>query len=138
MDFFRELKTENNPDGNHYLVYVANPDTRGKHYVSEMIDDDSAAAAKANEIGLTLRARLDRSGGKYAMLEGSIFNPTRLLRIVCSVTEYDVKSFTDGIYKSGHNLLTVKADGCVNKYLVYNDRLLRELVDTIEYKMSKN
>lgn len=132
MKFYREPKTEENSEGKKYSVYMAH---NGRtHYVCDMFDGSSLDATAANNIGLTLRARLTRSKGEYAMLEGEVFNPTRLLQSICGITDYTVEPFMGGIYKDGYTLLTIKADGCVNKYLIFSEFLLRKLVDSIKAK----
>lgn len=133
MNFYREPKTEKNPAGTRYSVYMQN---NGKtHYVCDIDDGAGSDATAVNNLGLTLRARLTRSKGEYAMLEGEVFNPTRLLQSVCGITGHTVEPFMGGIYKDGYTLLTIKADGCVNKYLIFSDRKLRELVGSIKAKL---
>ncbi len=126
MRFHREPKTENNPDLTQHSVYMVDASGRG-HYICDMIDGDTPEALAVNTLGLTLRARLTRSKGAYAMLEGEVFNPNRLLDAACTVTDYTVEPFKGDVYKDGYTLLTVNADGCVNKYLIFTDSLLRAL-----------
>ena len=110
-------------------------DDYGKiHYVCDFIDDNSDEAKAANELGLTLRARLKRSKGEYAMLEGSIFNPKNLVEIVCNVTNYKTKEFKGGDYQEGYTHLTVTADGCTNEYLIFNGNVLEHLLKKIKMK----
>jgi len=131
MKFTKKAKKENNPDGNIYAVYMTA--NSGEHYVCDMIDNDESVAV--NELGLTLRARLTRSNGKYAMLEGTIFNPTRLINAACKITDYNTEDFTGGEFKQGYTLLTVTADRCVNKYMIFCKSLLNTLL--LELKQKK-
>lgn len=78
---------------------------------------------------------MTRSNGVYAMLEGEIFNPDSLLRAACTITEYAVEPFIGGVYKDGYSLLTVVADGCVNKFRVFSELKLKELVNAIKVRM---
>lgn len=136
MEFYKVPKTESNPDGKVFAVYMKTISL--EHYVCDMFADDSAEAAAVNALGLTLRARLDRSRGKYAMLEGEIFNPERLLRIACEITDFKKEDFTGDEYKNGHCLLTVTADGVTNKYLVYDPALRNTLLTGIEKRMRRS
>jgi hypothetical protein len=102
------------------------------HYVCDLVDSDAVEDAAENELGLTLRARLTRSKGQYAMLEGSIFNPERLLEAVCNVAHYEKEEFIGGAYMKGYTLLTITADGCVNKYMVFNKNLLNSLIKKLD------
>lgn len=133
MKFYREPKPEKNPDGTKYSVYMEN-DGR-THYVCDMTDGTDLEATAANTLGLTLRARLTRSKGDFAMLEGDVFDPARLLKSVCSITEHTLEPFKGGVYKDGYTLLTIRADGCVNKYLIFSERRLKDLVDSIKAKL---
>ena len=133
MYFRKEFQTENNPDGKHYSVYM---ELSGRtHYVCDLISDGGEDAASVNNLGLTLRARLTRSKGSYAMLEGEVFNPNRLLEAACDITAYSVDPFIGGKYKDGYTLLTVTADGCVNKYLVFSEATLKTLVNQIKKRV---
>ena len=123
MYFFKEPKA--NAQANHYAIYISDRDAT-KQYVCDYIDDDSPEAGEINELGLTLRSRILRSNGKYAMLEGTIFNPYRLLDIIVNLNEYDVDR------NNGRILLKVTADGCVNQYLIFKERTLTELTDGLE------
>ena len=129
MEFTRTLKKENNPEGNVYSVLMRH---NGRiYYVCEMIDGDTEEAAAVNELGLTLRARLVRSKGQYAMLEGTIFNPSRLLDAVCEITDYTKEDFVSGDDKEGYSLLSITADGCINKYMIFSTSLLDALISQI-------
>jgi len=115
-----------NAHANHYAVYMSD----AKHtaaYVCDYIAEDTPEAQKLNELGLTLRARLRRSNGVYAMLEGSIFNPDRLTSCIIDLCGFDVHYFKGGEYRDGYWFLSVEADGCVNKYQVYSQRKVDEL-----------
>ena len=128
MDFYKEPK-----EGGRYAVYISID--RKTHYVCDMTDGTSAEDTAVNELGLTLRARLTRSNGKFAMLEGSVFNPERLLKAACEITEFKKEAFTGGDYKSGYTLITVTADGCVNKYMVFSKRMLDSLTAGFETRV---
>ena len=110
MNFYKVQKNQSNPDSQRYAVYMTHDNKA--HYVCDMTDGSFAEDAALNELGLTLRARLTRSKGKYAMLEGSIFNPERLLDAACEITDFSTEEFTGGDYKNGYTLLTIAADGC--------------------------
>lgn len=97
-----------------------------------MVDGDTGEDTAANELGLTLRARLTRSKGKYAMLEGTIFNPERLLDSACGITGHMTEEFIGGEYKDGYTLLTVTADGCTNKYMIFSKFMLTTLLKRID------
>lgn len=133
MEFYKKPKANGNEDGKRHAVYMEHE--RQDHYVCDMVDGDDEEAAAINSLGLTLRVRLTRSKGKYAMLEGEIFNPERLLRAACDVTDYKTKAFTGGEYKKGYTLLTVTADGCTNKYMIFDERILESLLKSIKTKM---
>ena len=130
MNFYKVQKNQSNPDSQIYAVYMAHENK--EHYVCDMADGSSAEDAALNELGLTLRARLTRSKGKYAMLEGSIFNPERLLDAACGITDFSTEEFTGGDYKNGYTLLTVTADGCVNKYMIFNRVMLDSLIKKLK------
>jgi len=136
MEFFKTKVNESNSNGNRYAVYMQHE--RYTYYVCDMIDDDTEKSADINELGLTLRARLTRSKGKYAMLEGVIFNPERLLQSACEITDYSTEEFKGGEYKSGYTLLTVTTDNCINKYLIFNEVLLQNLLRSIKYRINQN
>ena len=128
MKFYKVLK--NNAPVNHYAVYVE-INYQEEHYICDYIGEDTPEAKVVNELGLTLRSRLVRSKGKYAMLEGTIFNPCRLAKIIIDLKSFDFKSFKGSEYKSGHTLLTVEADGYINKYLIYDDRTVSDLKEDL-------
>lgn len=130
MEFYKVPKKESNPDGKRYAVYMKHLGM--DHYVCDMVEGNTAEDAATNALGLTLRARLDRSQGKYAMLEGEIFNPDRLLRSACEITEYKREDFTGGEYHNGYSLLTITADGCTNKYMVFDSAKRNSLIKDIE------
>jgi len=129
MKFFKV--TKNNAPANHFARYMETPEHR-EHYVCDYIAEDTPEAQAANELGLTLRSRLLRSKGKYAMLEGSIFSPLRLLEIIVSLKAYDVERFTGKEYRDGHALLKIEADGCINRYLIYGDKTLDGLLEDLK------
>jgi hypothetical protein len=135
MYFYKEPQSESNPDGKLYHVYMAHG-TKA-HYVCDMIDGNTEEAAAVNKLGLTLRARLTRSRGAYAMLEGEIFNPNRLMDAACEFSGYTAEPFKDGKYKNGYTLLTVTADGIINKYLIFENSVLKSLVETIKSRLKK-
>jgi len=116
--------------GKKTLVYMQNG--RKEQYVCEIVDDSTENAVAVNEHGLTLRARILRSKGQYAMSEGTIFNPRRLLDSACEITDHKTEEFKDADYKDGHTLLTITADGCINKYLIFSSVLLDELLKKIK------
>ena len=62
-----------------------------------------------------------------AMLEGTIFNPERLLKAICGTPTYK----SGGEYKSGYTLLSITADGCENKYIIFNQTMLESLVSKL-------
>ena len=129
INFCRKAKKENNADGRKYAVYLK---VRGnERYVCDMIDGNSVEDNSINELGLTLRVRLTRSQGKYAMLEGTIFNPERLLKAVCSTPTYQQEEFSGDEYKKGYTLLSITADGCENKYMVFDKMMLESLVSEL-------
>ena len=133
MNFTKVPKNQNNPDGAKFSVYL---EYLGyKHYVCDMTDSTAAEDIAANELGLTLRARLTRSRGKYAMLEGTIFNPERLLDAACEITDYKKEEFTGGDYKDGYTLLTITADYCVNTYMIFDKKMLFDLVGKLEKRI---
>ena len=129
MIFFKATKKD--APANHFAVYMESTDHR-EFYVCDYINEDTPEAAAINELGLTLRARLERSKGSYAMLEGTIFNPYRLLDSIVDFKAFDVERFTGKEYRSGHALLKVEADGCTNRYLIYQKRTLDELTARLE------
>ena len=133
MVFQKTAKKENNPDGNLYTVQMRYGGRN--YYVCQMIDGDTPEAAAVNELGLTLRARLVRSKGKYAMLEGTIFNPSRLLDAACEVTDYSKDYFVSGDSQKGYTLLSITADGCVNKYMIFDTVLLRALTSKLKNRI---
>jgi hypothetical protein len=108
------------------------PGDHKEYYVCDYINEDTPEAKEINELGLTLRARLNRSRGEYAMLEGTIFNPTRLLDSIIKLTAFDVEKFTGSEYRDGHAILKVEADGCLNKYLIYGSYTLDKLTDRLK------
>jgi len=108
-----------------------------EHYVCDFIAEDTPGAQAANELGLTLRSRLLRSKGEFAMLEGTIFNPHRLLNIIVSLKAYDVERFTGNEYRDGHALLKIEADGCINRYLIYSSKTVDKLLDKLK-KLKKS
>lgn len=132
MNFYKEKKNNDNPDGKKYSVYMK---FDGDHYICDMIDGGTPNDVAANELGLTLRARLIRSKGKYAMLEGTVFNPERLLEAACEITDFIKKEFSGGEYKKGYTLLTIQADGCINKYMIFSKLLLDSLIKKIEMRI---
>lgn len=135
MYFNKTVKKEDNPDGNVYTVQMRH---NGRdYYVCEMIDSDTPEALAVNELGLTLRARLVRSRGQYAMLEGTIFNPNRLLEAACKITDYTKDYFVSGDSQEGYTLLSITADGCVNKYMVFSSNLLSVLSSELKKRMPK-
>lgn len=129
MKFFSV--TKNDAPANHFAVYMETADHK-EYYVCDYIVEDTPEAKETNELGLTLRARLNRSKGEYAMLEGTIFNPTRLLDSIVRLTAFDVEKFTGKEYRDGHALLKVEADGCINKYLIYKSSYLGKLTDRLK------
>jgi hypothetical protein len=133
MKFYKKAKTVNNPDDNIYSVFM-NHEGR-KYFVCEMVSSDSAEDATVNELGLTLRTRLTRSKGKYAMLEGSIFSPERLLEAACGIDDYTREDIDGRDDSKGYTLLTITADGCVNKYMVFNVILLDTLIDKMDSRL---
>lgn len=136
MNFYKTKKGENNPDGKTYAVYMELD--KKEHYVCGMTDGSTAEDIASNELGLTLRSRLTRSSGKYAMLEGSIFDPERLLKAACEINDVKKEAFIGGDYKDGYTLLTVTADGCVNKYMIFSRYMLDSLVDKLEARIKKS
>lgn len=135
MKFYRKPK-ENNPKGKSYVVYME-LDYGKSHYVCDITDESGDEATAMNELGLTLRARLTRSKGVYAMLEGCVFDPKRLLKSVCGITDYTAEPKIGGIYKDGYTMLTIFADGCVNKYMIFSESTLKSLVSSIKERMEK-
>ena len=129
MKFYKKVKA--NSPANIFSVYMKT-DKEQNHYVCDYIAEDTSEAQEVNELGLTLRSRLKRSRGIYAMLEGTIFNPERLLGIIVSFKSYDVESFTGKEYLDGHVVLKIEADGCVNKYLIYDKRYLEKWTDRLK------
>ena len=136
MNFYKTKKGENNPDGKTYAVYLELD--RNEHYVCDMVDGSTEEDTAVNELGLTLRSRLTRNHGKYAMLEGSIFDPERLLKAACEINDFKKEAFIGGEYKDGYTLLSVTADGCVNKYMIFSRYLLDSLVDKLETRIKKS
>ena len=136
MTFYRELRKGVSKDSGKYAVYmrIDNKD----HYVCEMTDGTAEGDLAVNEFGLTLRARLTRSRGAYAMLEGSIFNPNRLLDAACKITDFKKEVFEGGEYKNGYTLLTITADGCTNKYMIFGARTLEILTNELEKRIKQN
>jgi len=131
MNFKKIQKNQSNPDNaGKYAVYMQY--NGGEHYVCDITDGTTADNITSNELGLTLRSRLIRSKGKYAMLEGTIFNPERLLEAACEINEFKKEAFTDGDYKDGYTLLIITADGCVNKYMIFSNELLAVLIRKLE------
>ena len=129
MKFFDITKKDAPP--NHFAVYMETSDHK-EYYVCDYIIEDTPEAKETNELGLTLRARLNRSRGEYAMLEGTIFDPIRLLDSIVRLTAFDVEKFTGREYRDGHALLKVEADGCLNKYLIYKTSYLDKLVGRLK------
>lgn len=130
MKFVLELKNNSSEDQEQYLVYMI--DNGQTHYVCEMCEGIGGDAQKINDLGLTLRARLHRSRGKYAMLEGTVFNPLRLIGCICHLENYQTEDFVGGIYKSGYTKLTIIADHCVNIYLIFQRPYLNTLLNKLE------
>lgn len=134
MKFFKVIR--NNAPPNHFTVYMETGEHK-EHYVCDFIAEDTPEAQAANELGLTLRSRLLRSKGEFAMLEGTIFNPHRLLNIIVSLKAYDVERFTGNEYRDGHALLKIEADGCINRYLIYSSKTVDKLLDKLK-KLKKS
>jgi len=134
MKFFKVIR--NNAPANHFTVYMETGEHK-EHYVCDFIAEDTPEAQAANELGLTLRSRLLRSKGEFAMLEGTIFNPHRLLNIIVSLKAYDVERFTGNEYRDGHALLKIEADGCINRYLIYSSKTVDKLLDKLK-KLKKS
>jgi len=134
MKFFKVIR--NNAPPNHFTVYMETGEHK-EHYVCDFIAEDTPRAQAANELGLTLRSRLLRSKGEFAMLEGTIFNPHRLLNIIVSLKAYDVERFTGNEYRDGHALLKIEADGCINRYLIYSSKTVDKLLDKLK-KLKKS
>ena len=130
--FFRTPKKEKNEDGKLYAVYMTKDQV--EYYVCDMLDSVTEEAKALNELGLTLRSRLCRSSGRYAMLRGSIFNPERLINAACVIQDYKTKEFKGGDYKAGYTLLTITADGCTNEYMIYSNQLLASLMKRLKMK----
>jgi len=105
------------------------------HYVCDMTDGNAAEDIASNELGLTLRARLTRSKGKYVMLEGTIFNPERLLEAACEITDFKKEEFIGGEYKDGYTLLIITADGCINKYMIFSKSMLTSLTSKLDARL---
>ena len=134
MNFKKVQKNQNSPDGKgKYAVYM-NHNGR-EHYVCDMTDGNTSEDIASNELGLTLRARLTRSKGKYAMLEGTIYNPERLLEAACEINDFKKEEFIGGEYKEGYTTLTITADGCVNKYMIFSWDLLTTLIKKLELRV---
>lgn len=134
MTFFKEQINENNSGGRKYAVYMLN---NGAYYICDMIDGDSPGDVATNELGLTLRARLARSKGRYAMLDGTIFNPERLLDAACEINDFKKKEVSGGEKKKGYTLLTITADGCVNSYMIFDQYLLNTLTGKLNSRLVK-
>ena len=92
INFYREAKKKSNADGRKYDVYMKVHGS--EYYVCDMVEGNTAEDSSVNELGLTLRARLIRSQGKYAVLEGTIFNPERLLQAICGTLTYKKEEFS--------------------------------------------
>jgi hypothetical protein len=134
MDFIKSKKTESN-SSNRVPVFMRL--YNDYFYVCDMADSSDPEHVAVNELGLTLRARLVRSSGKYAMLEGTIFNPQRLIGAACEINDFKKEEVpgTDG--KKGHTLLTVTADGCVNTYMIFDKSLLDSLTSKLALRLVK-
>ena len=132
MNFYKNPKKDDKT-GKAFSVYMEN--NGSAHYVCDMIGSSAKEDIAVNELGLTLRARLTRSKGKFAMLEGTIFDPERLLKSACEITGYEKEVFSGGEYMAGYSLLTITADGCVNKYMVFSNTLLNTLINNLEAKI---
>ena len=130
MQFHKKQKTGAIPDEKRYAVYMQQNGCPDK-YVCDMVDGDGEEAAAINKLGLNLRTRLTRSQGRYAMLEGEIFDPERLVKAVCSVTSFETEAVKDKTAK-GHTRLTVTADGITNTYLVFDSSTLDSLIRKLE------
>jgi hypothetical protein len=135
MVFKKMLKQKSSKDGKVFAVFMNH--NKREHYVCDLYEGDTPEAAAANELGLTIRSRLLRSGGESAMLEGSIFNPSRLLDIVCAVTDYTAEKVEGFNNVKGYTLLTITADGCVNKYMVFSEYTLERLTSKLKTLMPK-
>ena len=133
MNFYMIPKEEDILIKKSYSVYMEN--NSHHHYICDLIDDDSEKAKEVNELGLTLRARLTRSKGAFAMLVGVVFDPFRLLRAACDITSHKTEEFVGGQYKNGYTLLTIIADRCTNKYLVFDKSQLESLLKKIKEKV---
>lgn len=134
MNFYKKQIGENAQAGKRYAVYMHH--NQDHYYVCEMVDSNAPEDAAANELGLTLRSRLVRSKGKYAMLQGTIFNPSRLINAACEITKYKKEDVSSGNTK-GYTLLTVTADGCVNSYMVFDRCLLNLLIRSLDTLLVK-
>ena len=128
MKFFKIVKKDSLD--NHYEVFMETREHK-EHYVCEYIDVDTPEAKEINELGLTLRSRLLRSNGEFAMLEGTIFNPKRLMDVIVDLKSFEFEEFTGKEYRDGHSILTVEADGYINKYLIYSNKVVNELKDRL-------
>ena len=130
LNFGMEKRKDNNPDGTRYAVYVDRGENR--HYVCDMVNAGTEEAVAVNELGLNLRTRLTRSEGRYAMLEGMIFDPFRLLKAACEIQDYETEEVKDDAFSKGHTLLTITADFCVNKYLIFSKIALDDLLSDLK------
>ena len=126
-------KAQKNQDGKTYAVYMTLESKT--HYVCDITDGSTAEDIASNELGLTLRARLTRSNGKYAMLEGAIFNPDRFLDAACEITDFKKEDFIGGEYEDGYTILTVTADGCENKYMIFSQSMLDTLTKKLDARL---
>ena len=136
MTFTRKPKNEGDPNSKIFAVHMTQTN-KTPQYVCDMIDDNGEEADAVNNLGLTLRTRLVRSKGDYAMLEGSIFNPNKLLIATVNITDLKVEQIAGGIKDGGHALLTVTADGCVNKYIIFNPYTLSDLERKFKAQLKK-
>lgn len=135
MTFTKKANKEGSLNGKVFSVFMLRE--RKNRYVCDFIDDNTEEAAAVNELGLTLRARLNRSNGDFAMLKGSIFNPNKLLTAAMDIADYTIEQVAGGIEDAGHALLTVTADGCVNKYIIFNPITMTSLEKNLKARAKK-
>jgi len=132
MKFTKTQKTDN-PGESVVFMHLRGVD----YYVCDMVDNSNPNHVAINELGLTLRSRLARSNGKFAMLEGTIFNPERLLTAACAINDYQKKEIIGVNGKKGYTLLTITADDCVNTFMIFDKSLLGTLTGKMDLRVGK-
>ena len=125
MDFSLSRSNEST-DSKQVLNVYAEIEGR-KHWLGKMIAGLDDEAIKNNRECLNYKRRLQRSGGKYVMVEGSIFNPIKLMEIATIVSNFEEIAVSGGEYKNGYTELRITADFCPFIFRIYSENCLKAL-----------